>query len=492
MNRVAEDADVVPRQAWLALGVATLVSFLVVVDVSVVNVAFPTIRDDLGASETALSWIVSGYNIGVAAFLLLGGRLADSIGRKKVFLPGVALFMVGSLLCGVAPNAGFLIAARVVQAVGGAVLMPASLALVLPEFPLSKRSMAVGFWGATGSLGAAFGPSLGSVLIQLGSWRYVFLINVPICLLVLLLASKVFRESRNPDASGRIDLLGVPIGTAGVALVMLAIVESETWGLASPRVIAAALAGLALLALLLVRSKRHPEPLIDLTLYRHRSFASSNLAVAFYSMGFTSGFLLNSLLLQNLWNQPILATGAALTPSPLLATVTSLLAGRWADRYGHRWLIGLGSLLLGLTPILYLLLLDDTPQVWTRFVPISLLAGLGTGLSISSWFSAAVSDVGPARFGVANATLRTIMQVFYGAGISVAVTLLASADGIAGYRHGWIWVAATMLISAVVVIATFPAGSSTGRAVLGAAGAPAGGVSPAPAGATTRSSRATR
>lgn len=460
-----DESQAVSRHAWLALAVATLVSFLVVIDISVVNVAFPTIRADLGASETALSWIVSGYNIGVAAFLLLGGRLADSIGRKKVFLPGVALFMTGSLLCGIAPTPGFLIAARVVQAVGGAVLMPASLALVLPEFPLAKRSMAVGFWGATGSLGAAFGPSLGSILIRLGSWRYVFLINVPICLLVIVTGSRILTESRNPNASGRIDYLGVPIGTAGVGLVMFAIVQSEKWGITSPGVLALAAAGLGLVALLIRRSGSHPEPLLDLTLFRFRSFASCNVAVALFAMGFTSGYLLNSLFLQTLWHQSILRTGAALTPSPLLATGTSLVAGRFADRYGHRWLIGAGSLLLGLAAVLNRLVLTAEPHLWDRFVPISLIAGLGTGLSISSWFSAAVSDVDAARFGVANATLRTVMQVFYGIGISIVITLLASASGISGFQRGWVFVAAMLAIGAVLIIATFPAGSSAGRAI---------------------------
>lgn len=458
--------DTVSRQAWLALGVATMVSFLVVVDVSVVNVAFPTIRQDLGTSETSLSWIVSGYNIGVAAFLLVGGRLADSIGRKKVFIPGVALFMTGSLLCGVAPNPALLITARVIQAIGGAVLMPASLALVLPEFPASRRSMAVGFWGATGSLGAAFGPSLGSILIQLGSWRFVFLINVPICLLVLILGNRIFQESRNPDATGRIDLWGVPIGTAGVALIMFAIVESERWGLTNPRVLAMAGGGLVMLVVLILRSARHPEPLLDLSLFQLRSFASSNLAVAFYAMGFTSGFLLNSLMLQDLWELSILQAGAALTPSPILATITSLLAGRWADRYGHRWLIGIGSMMLALTPLLFRFSLTAEAHVWDRFVPISLIAGLGTGLSIASWFSASVSDVGPARFGVANATLRTVQQVFYGVGISAVIALLAGGTGLVGYQRGWLWVTITMSISAAAVILTFPAGSSTHRAVL--------------------------
>ena len=198
-------------------------------------------------------------------------------------------------------------------------------------------------------------------------------------------------------------------------------------------------------------------------------------------MAFPSAVLLNSLMLQSLWGCSILATGAALTPSPLLATITSIIGGRCADRYGHRWLIGIGSLLLAVTPVLYLLLLGETPHVWDRFVPISLLAGLGTGMSIASWFSASVSDVGPARFGVANATLRTVMQVFYGIGVSVVITLLAGHAGLAGFRLGWVWVAAMMLLSAVMVVATFPAGSSAGRVVVSG-----------PVGGTARNSLATR
>ncbi len=481
-------SEPVSRQAWLALGVATLVSFLVVVDVSVVNVAFHTIREDLGSTDAQLGWIVSGYNIGVAALLLLGGRLADSIGRKKVFLPGVALFLLGSLLCGVAPNASLLIAARVLQAAGGAVVMPASLALVLPEFPLSRRSMAVGFWGATASLGGAFGPSLGSLLIGLGSWRWIFFINVPLCLLVLFLGRRIFHESRNPDATGRMDLLGIPIGTAGVALVMFAIVRSESWGLTNAKTWGMAAVGLALLGWLWWRSAHHPEPMLDLTLFRHRSFASCNGAVALYSLGFTSGFLLNSLFLQELWGLSLRQTALALTPSPLLATVVSMVAGRWADRYGHRWLISVGSLGLAIPPFIYLFVLSEDPRVWTAYVPLSLISGLGTGLSVAQWFSAAVSDVGPARFGVANATLRTVMQVFFGVGTSVIIALLASAEGLVGFQRGWVWVSATMAACAVVTLATFPAGSSSGRAESrAAAGPPSSDAAPLraePAGAT--------
>ncbi|MFN0029231.1 MAG: MFS transporter [Acidimicrobiales bacterium] len=472
-------SEPVSRQAWLALGVATMVSFLVVVDVSVVNVAFHTIQVDLGSSPAQLGWIVSGYNIGVAALLLLGGRLADSLGRKKVFLPGVALFLLGSLLCSVAPNTALLIAARVLQAAGGAVVMPASLALVLPEFPLSRRSMAVGFWGATASLGGAFGPALGSLLIGLGSWRWIFFINVPICLLVLFLGHRIFHESRNPDATGRMDLLGIPIGTAGVAMVMFAIVQSEAWGLSSGRVWGLGVAGVGLLGWLWWRSAHHPEPLLDLTLFRHRSFASSTGAVSLYSLGFTSGFLLNALFLQELWGLSLRQTALALTPSPLVATVVSMVAGRWADRYGHRWLISVGSLFLAVPPFVYLFVLSEDPRVWSAYVPLSLISGLGTGLSVASWFSAAVSDVGPARFGVANATLRTVMQVFFGVGTSVIIALLAGTAGLGGYQRGWVWVAATMTACAAVTLVTFPAGSSSGRAATRAATSPAQPTGPA-------------
>ena len=232
------DSDEVARSAWLALGVTTLVFFLVVVDVSAVNVAFPGIADDFGVSTTRLSWILSGYNVTVAALLLTAGRLADSLGRKKVFLPGVVIFMIGSIASGMAPSVNLLIGARVLQAVGGAILASTALAVVLPEFPPSKRSTAIGFLGATGGLGAIAGPAIGSILIDIWSWRGIFLINVPVCILVLALAPRLLRESKNPKATGHIDLLGVLIGTLAISSVMVAIVQSESWGPTDLRVIA--------------------------------------------------------------------------------------------------------------------------------------------------------------------------------------------------------------------------------------------------------------
>ncbi len=466
------EVQAVPRSAWLALLVTTVVFFLTVVDVSAVNVAFPSIREDFAVSNSELSWIISGYNVTVATGLLLAGRLADSIGRKRVFMPGVVIFMLGSLLCGIAPSVNTLIAARVVQAVGGAVVAASSLAVVLPDFPLSKRSTVIGIAGATAGLGAVAGPAVGSVLIELFSWRSIFLLNVPLCLLILALAPGLLRESKNPNARGRVDLLGIPIGTAAIALIMFAIVQSESWGLTDGRILALLVVGLALVPLLIWRSARHPEPLLDLTLFKIRSFASTNAGAAFYSSAFTAGFLVSSLVIQEMWDQPLSTTGLALSPAPVLAAVASPLAGRFADRFGHRWLLGFGSSLCGLAYLLYLLLLDETPAVFTRFVPISLLLGIGIGLSISSWSSAGLSDIGPAKFGTANATVRTVQQCFYALGIAVVVTLLATGgerSELTGFRWAWIWVAGAYLLSAAIIMISFPSGSSEDRSTEAAA-----------------------
>ncbi|MFK8023158.1 MAG: MFS transporter [Ilumatobacter sp.] len=455
------------RSAWLALGVTTLVFFLSVIDVSAVNVAFPSIREDFEVSESTLGWIISGYNVVVASLLLVAGRYADSYGRKKLFLPGVAIFMVASALCAVAPSAEFLIAARVLKGVGGAIIAPTAIAVVLPDFPANKRSTVIGIAGATGALGAVVGPALGAFVTDAWSWRGIFWINVPLSLTVLAVGPRLLRESKNPDATGRVDLVGVPIGTFGVGLVMFAIVRSEDWGVFDPRVLGIAAAGLFLLWMLVRRSREHPEPLLELDLFRLRSFASTNAGLLIYSMAFTSGFLVNSLLLQDLWDQPLSVVGLALVPSPLLATFISPVAGRLADRVGHRWILAAGSALCGVPYLAYTVILDAEPTVWNVFVPVGMLVGIGVGLSVATWASAGLADVRPAQFGTANATVRTTQQLGYALGISVVVAILADVSldpQISDFRWAWGFVGGCYLVSAAVVALTFPPGNSDSRA----------------------------
>ncbi len=454
------------RNAWLALGVTTLVFFLSVIDISAVNVAFPSIRDDFGVSESTLGWVISGYNVTVASLLLVAGRYADSFGRKRLFIPGVATFMLGSTLSAIAPSVGFLIAARVIQGVGSAIIAPTAIAVVLPDFPPNKRSTIIGITGATGALGAVVGPALGAFLTDIWSWRGIFWINVPISVLVLVLAPRLLRESKNPAATGKIDLVGVPIGTVGVGLVMFAIVRSEEWGILDSRVLANAAVGLLLVWLLVRRSRGHSEPLLELDLFSLRSFASTNASLGLYSMAFTSGFLINSLLLQELWDQPLSVVGVALVPAPLLATIVSPIAGRYADKIGHRWILAGGSTLCGLPYLLYIVILDEEPTVWTHLVPTSLFVGVGVGLSIATWSSAGLSDVDPAQFGTANATIRTTQQIGYALGISVIVAILADVSSdpqASSFRWAWGFVGISYLAAAAMIALTFPRGNSESR-----------------------------
>ncbi len=463
----------IPRNAWLALLVSTLVVFFVVINISSVNVAFPSIREDFGVTDSQLSWIIGAYNIVVGSLLMFAGRLADSIGRKKIFLPGVAVFGLGSALCAVAPGLGWLIAGRVVQAIGGSVTLASGFAVMLPEFPPSRRSTAVGIGGASGALGGVVGPVVGSLLIDLFSWRGIFWLNVPLVILVLILGPRFLNESKDPAATGRIDLIGVVVGTTAVAVVMLGIVQTEAWGIGDARVIALLVLGIALVPVLLHRSRRHPEPLIDLDLFQYRSFASTNLGVTFYGLAFVPQFIVGSLFLQDVWELPIREVGLILAPAPLLAAAISVMTGRWADRIGHRWILTGGCLLSAFSVLLYLLLLNETPTPWSRFVPISLIAGVGVGLTVATWSGAGISDVPPAKFGVAGATFNTLRQAATGLGAAVVITLIALAADtttMRGVQWAFVWIIATYSLAALSVYATFPSGSASDRSAVASEG----------------------
>ena len=458
--------EAVERRSWLALGAATAAAFMVVVDVSIVNVAFPSIQESLGASNAALSWIVSGYSITVGSFLLLSGRLADRQGRRRMFNVGLAIFAVGSLLCGIAPQVEVLIAARVVQAMGGSLIMPSSLAMVLPEFPVSRRSAAIGMWGAMGALGAAFGPSIGALLIEGLGWRWIFYVNLPIAASVFAASLRLVRESRDESTEGRLDVVGVPVGTLALALIMVAIVQGEGWGYGDARIIVFAAVGVALLPFVVWRSRSHPNPLLDLSLFSYRSFSAATASFGLYALGFVPGFLMGSLLLQNLWGLSVLEAGLGLTPGPIMASALSVPIGRMADRWGHRWLLTVGVVLCALSYLWLLLLAGESSAYFSVFLPASVVLGIGVGLSIATFVSAAMSDVPSAQFAIANATTRTVQQVCFALGIAVVVALYSSApdgDPLGGFQRAWIWVIATFGASALLIMVAFPSGAASRR-----------------------------
>ena len=458
----AAEPEEIPRESWLALIVVTAAAFLVVLDVSVVNVALPSIARDLRASSAELPWVISAYNIALASLMLLAGRTADRRGRRATFTAGLYLFLVGSALCGLALGPRTLIVARVVQAAGGAFLMPASLAMVLPKFPLSRRGVAIGIWGAAGALGAAFGPSVGAVLISAWSWRGIFLVNVPLGLIVSVLARRLVAETRDETAKGPLDLIGVPVGVAGVALVMYGIVRSEQHGWADQSVLVLILAGLAMVPFVVWRSANHPSPLLDLSLFAGRPYSAATAAFWVYSLAFTAGFFLNSFMFQELWGMSVLKTGFGLTPGPLIASVTSARLGGLADRVGHRWLVSIGTWVAAAGYLWILLTFSSEQDYVVVYLPSAVLIGVGVGGTIAGYQSAAMAEVGVDQFASANATLRTLQQVGYAIGISVVSTLAAgfSYDGI---FDGFIWVIACFVVSGVVMAIGYPSGSASAR-----------------------------
>ncbi len=462
----------VPRRAWVVLAVVCTSIFLVVIDASIVNVGFPSIAEDLRAGDAVLSWILTAYNVTVASLVLLAGRAADRLGRKRVFLASVAVFTIGSLLCSLAPGAGWLIAFRVVQAAGGSAIFPASLALVLPEFPMGRRSMAIGIWAAVAGLGGAAGPSTGALLIELFGWRGIFWVNVPIGVIVILLGRRILIESRSANDTGRLDLLGVPVSVLGVALILLAVVQAEHWGYTSSRTLTLLVVGLVLLPVLVWRSHRHPSPVLDLALFKIRSFRVATIASLFFGFGFLGGFFANSILLQRLWDWPVWKAGLGLTPSPLMSVVASWLSGRAADRLGHRWITLVGCALCVASFAWQFWRVGIEPDYVADFLPAMLMLGAGAGLAITCMTSAPLSDLGADQFAMGNATTRTVQQLCYAVGVAAVVALLGAGGTVdpARYERAWIWLMASYGLAGITMALFFPAGSAARRAGQGSGG----------------------
>src|SRR5450755_19668 len=323
------------RQVTAIVGVLSLAVFMSSLDLFIVNLAFPYIgREYHGTSLSSLSWVLNGYTIVFAAVLVPAGRWADRVGRRRLFVAGLLVFSAGSLCCGLAPGVTVLIAARVVQAAGAGLMVPASLSLLLASVPPSARSQAIGTWSALGALGAALGPVIGGSLVQF-SWRWVFWINLPVGLAAVLLATRVVPESKDEHVQGRPDLLGAGLLAAAVGLIALALVEAPDWGWGSARVACLWVAAVACGAAMVARSRRHHAPVIELSRLRSRAFSGTFAASILYYAGF-GAFVLNSVeFLTGVWHYSAVRAGLAIGPGPLMVLpFARLVSPRLAARLG--------------------------------------------------------------------------------------------------------------------------------------------------------------
>ncbi len=456
----------IPRRAWVVLATIVPGVFLAVSDSSTVSIAFPSIGDDLNASDEVLSWVLAGYNLSLASFMLVAGRLADRLGRRRVFLWSVGVFTVSSLLCGFAPNVGFLIVFRLLQGVGGSAIFPVSLALVLTEFPPARRSTPVGIWAATAGLGATVGPLIGALLIELFGWRGIFWIDIPVGVAIVLVGRRVLVESYSPRARGHLDLLSVTMGVAGLALLLVALIQGEDWGFADARTLLILCSGLLLLPILVMRSKHHPQPLLDLSLFKIRSFQVAVLATTFSGTAFLGGFLANTLLLQRLWDWPVWKAGLGFMVTPIAYIVFSTLAGIVADRVGHRWLAICGGALCCLSFGLMYWRISPSPDYFADFFPSAYTLGAGAGLAFSSVMGGALADVRRDQLSMGGATVRTIQQVCFSVGLAVVVALISrgnSGYAVSDYYWVWLWLIVLYLSSGLVMALFFPSGTASSR-----------------------------
>jgi EmrB/QacA subfamily drug resistance transporter len=411
---------------WQVLLVTSVAVFMTFLDVTIVNIAFPDIRASFAGSSLAqLSWILNAYAIVFAAALVPAGRLADRFGRRRFFFIGLLVFLAASALCGAAGSVGLLIGSRVLQALGGAMLVPASLGLVLPEFPIERRATATALWGATGAVAAATGPSLGGVLVDWQGWRSVFFVNFLIGLPALLPARRLLRESREPK-SALPDALGAVLLAAGVGALALAIVQGPQWHRGSGRVLGAFAASALLLVWFVWRSSRHPAPVIELAIFRVRSFAVANVGAFVFSLGFYALLLCNVLFLTGVWHYSVLRAGVALTPGPLMATLAAPIGGRLSDRFGQRVVAVPGGLIFAAGALLFALNTGVHPAYAAEFVPATLLTGIGVGLSFSAFNSAAVAELPRTRYATGGAIANCFRQIGAVLGISTLIVVVGT------------------------------------------------------------------
>jgi EmrB/QacA subfamily drug resistance transporter len=437
--------------------VTALGAFMGSLDLSIVNVAFPALeRAFSGDSRASLAWIITGYSIIFGSLLVIAGRTADRLGSRKVFFSGLLVFCVGSALCAVAPSVPLLIAGRVVQGVGAAAMLPASLSLLLAAYPSERRSQIVAFWGGIGALAVATGPSLGAALITAFGWRAAFYVNLPVGLVAWLIGRRILSSSASTVTRKSPDYPGAGLLSASLAALVLAISEGPSWGWTSRWIVVSFVAAVVLGGVFLVRSSRHAEPVLDLTLFRSRSFTVANTAALLYSMGFFAMLLGNILFLTSVWHYSILDAGLAVTPGPLVVAVVSGPAGKMAARYGFRRVLLVGFTVFTTGLLWYALRVHLQPAYVTTWLPGTLISGLGIGLTFPVLSAAAVSSLHQERFAVGSAVNQTARQVGGALGVAMLVVILGvptnANEALANFHHLWFYAASMAVLSGTAVL----------------------------------------
>src|SRR4051794_27451769 len=455
------------RPTGLILAVVCVAQFMVVLDVSIVNVALPDIRDDLGMSQSGLAWVLNAYTLAFAGFLLLGGRAADLYGRKRLFLLGVALFSGASLLGGLAQTGGQLIAARALQGFGGAILSPATLTILTTTFTDPKaRTRALGIWSAVAGAGGATGVIAGGVLTDLLSWRWILFINVPIGIAVLAVGKFALKESRAEGERPTLDWAGALAVTGGLLALVYGVVSTDGHRWTAPLVVSYLVVGLLLLAGFVLIESRHPHPLMPMRLFRSRALTGANLIMVLIGSVMFSLFFFLSQYLQDVHGYSPLQAGFAFLPMPLAIIAGTQLSTRLLARTSPRTLLVVGPLIAAGGLLLLSQLQVDSGSV----LHIGLAAAIipfGVGLSFVPVTLSATSGVNPSDAGLASGLINTTRQIGGSLGLAVLLTIATSqahalaaqggrAAEVGGFTRAFTVSAALMVLAAIVALLVLP------------------------------------
>jgi EmrB/QacA subfamily drug resistance transporter len=409
---------------WVLLA-TVLGSSLAFIDATVVNIALPMIGRDLHSSAAGLQWTVNGYALSLAALILLGGSLGDRFGRKRIFMIGVAWFAVSSLLCGLAPNIGLLVGARVLQGIGGALLTPGALAILEASFAPGDRSRAIGAWSGLGGIGGALGPFLGGWLVELGNWRYIFLINVPVALVVLLVASRHVPESRSPMASKHLDVTGVLTGAIGLGGLTYGFTAWTARGPGDPVVLISLFLGVAGLVWFVLGERRSPHPMLPLDIFRNKAFSGANLVTLVVYAANGGVFFLTVVNLQVVAGFKPLTSGIALLPITVLMLLLSARAGALGQRIGPRIPMTVGPLICALALVMMSRIGAGTDYL-TGVLPAVIVFGIGLCALVAPLTATALGSVDDMHAGIASGVNNAVARA---AGL-LAVAILPLAAGL--------------------------------------------------------------
>ena len=468
------------RTRWLALWVLCLGDLMIVLDGTIVNVALPSIKEDLGFTETSLAWVVNAYLLTFGGFLLLGGRLGDLFGQRRMFMVGISLFTAASLACGLATSQGQLVAARAVQGLGGALVSAVALSLVMTLFTeQADRAKAMGIFGFVLSGGGVAGVLLGGVLTDLLSWHWIFLVNLPVGALVFALSLRLLPAAPGMAGGGKLDVAGAVTITAALMLAVYAIVNGNEAGWTSVQTLGMLGGAAVLLVIFLVREARAASPLVPLGLFRNRNVSVANGTGALMAAGMFAYFFFSALYLQRVLGYTPLEVGFAYLPSMIVWGTCSLYSDKLVMRYGIKppLLVGLGLMALSL------LLFARTPvdgNFLVDVLPATLAVGVGAGIAFNPILLAAMSGVEPQEAGLASGVVNTSFMMGGALGLAVLASLAASrTDDLttsgqgalvalnSGYHVaflvGAIFVAASALVGGVLLRAAAPAPHGEGQ-----------------------------